>query len=120
MSRSTRPRRGRGAAIVAVVVVIAALHLAVMGTLQSSTDDAQTAAFRIETTRAFYATDSCVMVCRRLLSSEVWTPAEGDEIDFGNATASYVDVPAEGEEGNLVIEGRSGDATRRVRALLTR
>lgn len=116
LRRSFRP----GAVIILVLVVICATHMAVMGSVAAMVDDASIAAFRIETIRAFYATDSACAVIRPLLSSDSYRPAAGDTIPLGRAAARFIKVPAPGEEGELVVEGASGSAVRRVKVLLTR
>ncbi|MCC6427275.1 MAG: hypothetical protein IT435_10700 [Phycisphaerales bacterium] len=117
------PRRARllrrGGIIVVVLVIIAAAHLAVMGAIAPSPDDAQIAAFRVETSRAFYATDSCAMVCRKMLSSGVYTPKTGDTLTVGSSTASYLNVPPGDEDGDVIIEGRNGSAVRRIKVTLS-
>ncbi len=116
--RSTR--RSPGAVIVLVIVMLCAVHMAVMGSVSAMVDDASIAAFRIETVRAFYATDSACTVIRPLLSTDAFRPIPGDTIPFHRSTAQFVRVPSPGEDGELVIEGRSGSAVRRVKVLLTR
>lgn len=101
-------------------MLICVTHMAVMGAVSAMAEDSGVAAFRVQTVRAFYATDSCVMICRRMLSSGAYLPAEGEELSLEHATATYVDVPPADADGQLVIEGRSGQAIRRVKVLLTR
>ena len=47
--------RRRGMGIAAVVVVLAALNLAVVGAVRATADDAYVGSLRVETIRAFYA-----------------------------------------------------------------
>lgn len=112
-------RARRGAVIVIVVMMIGAAHLAVMGSVASMADDAHAAALRVETVRAFYAADGCVMASRRMLSGGLALPEKGSTVQFERATGVYMDVPPDDGEGELVIEGRSGTAVRRVRAVLS-
>ncbi|MBX3391652.1 MAG: hypothetical protein KF787_03290 [Phycisphaeraceae bacterium] len=109
----------RGAVIVIVVMMIGATHLAVMGSVASMADDAHAAALRVETARAFYAADGCVMACRRMIVGGLALPSAGDTVSFERATGTYLDVPPDDGEGELVIEGRSGTALRRVRVMLS-
>ncbi len=112
------PAPRRGAVIIVVLIIIVVTHLAVMGAVTSLADDSQVAAFRVETTRAFYATDSAAMICRKMLSSGVYTPVTGETLAVGTSTVTYLDVPPKDAEGTLVLEGRNGSAVRRVKASL--
>lgn len=110
----------RGGVILLVVVLICITHVAVMGSVSALTEDTSLAAFRVETVRAFYASDSAANISRRLLSSDLYNPAAGTTLSFGHSTATYVQAPPAGQEGEVVIKGVSGLATRRVKVLLTR
>lgn len=95
-----------------VLVVMSVLGLVVAGSVQPLSQEADLAAVRVETTRAFFAAESGVFVVIGLFNAGLDPPEAGDETRIGSQTVRYVRVPA--EPGDLVIEGASGLATRRV------
>lgn len=96
-----------------VLVVMSVLALVVAGTVQPLSQEADLAAVRVETARAFYAAESGVNVVIGLIHAGAEPPAAGTQTNFGPQTVRFVEVPD--GAGDLVIEGSSGLATRRVR-----
>ena len=68
---------------------------------------------RIETLRAFYAAESGAWATMALKLSAGALPESGGRSDLGLASIEFLEVPA-GATGTVVIEGRSGSASRRV------
>lgn len=110
--RTTRTRRGVG--IAAVVIVLAALNLAVLGAVRATADDAYTGSMRVETMRALYAAESAARIAVRCAIDERPFPAAGSTVSLGTSTMQFMVVPAEGAVGDLVVLGRSGVAVRRL------
>jgi hypothetical protein len=112
-----RARRGGG--IAAVVMMLALLNLVILGAVAASGDEAHVGAMRAETSRAFYAAESGAVVVLKLTSENRPLPAPGSTIAIGSATAEFVSLPATGQPGEAVIQGRSGDGARRLRITVT-
>ena len=72
-----RPCR-RGAGIAAVVMMLAMLNIAVIGSISASAQEADLGAMRAETTRAFYAAESGAVVVLKLTNEGLGLPAVGD------------------------------------------
>jgi hypothetical protein len=123
MQRITSNRGGtdgrrHGFAVALVVIVLAVLNIAVIGTITASGDDAQLGAMRLETVRAFYAAESGAVTCVKLSSQSMTMPAAGSQQSLGSATIEFTQVPASGQPGTIVVIGRSGFGERRVRITL--
>lgn len=110
-SHPANSRRGIAAAM--AIIVLATMHVALIAAVTATADDAHTTALRIETVRAFYAAESGTMIV--LGSGDLSAlPAAGDVLQLGPSTIHWITVdPA--ESGNIVVEGRSGFARRRIR-----
>ncbi|KAA0215994.1 MAG: hypothetical protein DYG94_09885 [Leptolyngbya sp. PLA3] len=100
-------------AILAVVVMVAVIHLTVIGSVTRGKSSADMASLRIETMRALYAADSGVIVWLRE-DAAGQTPESGDELTMESQRAIFVESPEAGESGTLTVEGQSGRARRRV------
>lgn len=103
----------RGVAVVAVVILLAIVNLAILAGLEAGAEDSSSAALRIETARAFYAADAGAVVVLRALSHGTSVPPAGTEIPLPNASFMVLAAPDSGA-GDVVIEGVSGVAARRV------
>lgn len=112
MSRRLSARRGVG--IAAVIVVLAALNLAVIGAVRSTADDSYVGSLRVETTRAFYAAESAARVAVRCALDGEDYPSAGSSLTIGHATAHFVQMPPSGGAGDVVVLGLSGNAIRRI------
>ncbi|GIK17866.1 MAG: hypothetical protein DYG93_04235 [Leptolyngbya sp. PLA2] len=111
--------RGRaGVALAVVIVVLAMLNLVVMGSARPAGDEAVLGAMRAETTRAFYAAESGAFIAVRAIVDGLEPPALGSEQSVGAATVAFVSLPPTGEVGEIVVEGRSGEARRRLNLLV--
>lgn len=113
MRRLGRSQLRRGMAILVVVVMIAVIHLTVIGAVTRGARGADMASLRIETMRALFAADSGVMVWLRE-DAAGQTPESGDEVNIGSQRVLFVESPEAGESGTLTVEGQSGRARRRV------
>lgn len=103
----------RGVVIVLTLVAIVALGLAVAGSFEPLAHEAETAAGRVESARAFYAAESGALIALGALAHAGPIPEPGDEIALPFQTVRFLEVPA--GAGDLVTEGVSGAAARRVR-----
>jgi len=111
-------RRHGGVALAVVIVVIAMLHLVVMGSVRPAGDEVVLGAMRAETTRAFYAAESGAFIAVRAVVGGLEPPVVGSEQAVGVATVAFVALPPSGEVGEIVVEGRSGEARRRLNLLV--
>lgn len=114
MNRRWIPRNERGMAVAAVVIVLALINLVVIASLEGGTDDAMSAAIRVETVRAFYAAEAGSIIAVELLSEDKTTPTAGDVLSLDTGQITFTRVPTTGATRTLVIDGRSGMAFRRV------
>jgi|GEM_PF-714823 len=105
----------RGVGVLAVVVMIAIIHLAVMGSIAASSEEAQIGAMRVETARAFYAAESAGLVLVRLSAARLELPGAGAQLSLGDSRATFVSMPPTGQPGDFVIIGTSGEGQRRIR-----
>lgn len=102
----------RGIAIAVLVIIFALITFVVIAAVGGSSGDAQIAAIRVETVRASYAAESgAVIIFRSVLDGEE-LPASGTQISLGAETILFVQTPPEGV-GTVIVEGRSGLASRR-------
>lgn len=108
--RPLRPTDRRGAVIAVVLVVVMILGLVVVGSVRSGGQEADLAALRVETARAFFAAESGAIVVMGLTNAG--QPGPGHETDLGSQTIRFLQVPL--GEGEAVVEGVSGLATRRI------
>lgn len=119
--RPARPRSvrsGRGVAVAALVVVLALINVVVIGTIAAGSEESEDAISRVESTRAFYASESGTRVALRCLSAGLAPPASGSTTSIGPAKVRYVLVPSETGSGTIVVEGVSGSAVRRTRVVI--
>lgn len=107
-------RLKRGFAIVAVVATIAIMNIVVFGSIGASGEHSATVALRAQSVRAFYAAESGAMVAMSAISRGDEPPNAGDRIDLGAAQVQFIEMPAGDAEGEIVVEGRSGDGRRRI------
>lgn len=114
MSRRSLNRNGRGMAVAAIVIVLALINLVVIASLEGGTDDAMSAAIRVETVRAFYAAEAGSVIAVEVLSEEKTPPAAGEVLSLDTGQVTFTRIPVTGSTRTLVIDGRSGVAFRRV------
>lgn len=112
MKRVNTPSERRGSILAVLVVVMALMGLIVVGMIRPLRDEAALAALRVETVRAYYAAQSGVAITRSGYAGASELPSEGDEVTLHGQTVVFVKVPE--SSGVVEIEGRSGDATRRI------
>lgn len=115
--QSIRCRR-RGAAIAAVIVLMAMLHLVVIGSVESSSDEAQWAESRVQSSRAFHAAESGLRIVIASVLNGQATPDEGTIVSVGAGEVEFVEVPDGGGSGEVVLEGRAGHARRRLSVIV--
>lgn len=96
-----------------LVVLMSMATLLVVSSVRPAADDAYTAVLRVETARAFYAAESGLQILLRRASAGEALPEEGESLDLGSAAVRFVAVPT--DTGEVVIEGSSGAARRRIR-----
>lgn len=103
----------RGMALAAVIVMLAIVHLAMIGAVRSGSRESDIQSLRLESLRAAAAADSGAMLWMRLDVAGV-VPESGSWVSFGNQMVLFVESPQAGEGEIVVIEGVSGRARRRV------
>lgn len=104
--------RRRGTVLVVIVVVMAILGLVVAGSVRPVRDEADLATMRIETTRAFYASESGAIIMMNAVLGKTTMPSAGDTIDIDGQQILIVQIPD--AQGVVIVEGRSGEAKRRI------
>lgn len=112
----TSGRRGMGLA--AVILLLAMLNLAVVGSVAASGDEAEIGAMQVKTCQAFYAAESGAVVIVRCTNSGLTMPVSGATLALGGATVTFDTVPSAGAAGDAVIEGSAGASLRRIRVTL--
>jgi hypothetical protein len=109
----------KGCGIAAVVILLAAINLAVIGGVNASANEAQVGALRAETARAFYAAESGGRVLVKCSNQGLALPAANSTLSLGAATVTYVSLPAAGTAGDAVLRAADGTTTRRLKITLT-
>tara|TARA_R110002073_G_scaffold239285_1_gene400856 strand:- start:428161 stop:428523 length:363 start_codon:yes stop_codon:yes gene_type:complete len=102
----------RGSALIIIVIVMSMLALVVAGAVKPVRDEADLATLRVETTRAFYASESGAMIMMNAVLEKAPMPIEGDSISFSGQIIRFVQIPD--DDGVVIVEGLSGDARRRI------
>lgn len=102
----------RGTVLVVIVVVMAILALVVAGAVRPVRDESDLATLRVETTRAFYASESGAIIMMNAALGKTPMPLAGDIVTIDGQSILFVQIP--NEQGIAIIEGRSGDASRRI------
>jgi len=110
--------RRRGAAIAAIVVMMAMLNLVVIGSVQSSSDEAQWAEARVQSERAFHAAEAGLRIIIASVLAGEDPPVEGTVVSVGVSVVEFVEVPEAGQSGEVVLEGRAGSARRRLSVIV--
>ncbi|MEM9065659.1 MAG: hypothetical protein AAGB51_09245 [Planctomycetota bacterium] len=108
-----RFRTRRGAAVAAIVLVVALMNLLVLASARGGVDASESDALRVETVRAFFAAESGADAVLVLLNAGSSLPDAGTVTSLGLSEIEFIELPA-GASGDVVIEGRSGFAARRV------
>ncbi len=95
-----------------IVIVMAILSLVIAGAVRPVRDESDLATLRVETTRAFYAAESGAIIMMNAVIGQATMPSNGDVIELNDQTIIFVQVPD--AQGVGIVEGNSGDATRRI------
>jgi hypothetical protein len=130
--REEPKRHRKAAAAVAMVVVLVIIDLIIVGIVVGQARDHDLTIRRMQTIQAFYAAEAGVNMSIRELMEDNDDDGDGttgtisDDSDdgtdpgFGNAkwvVTATVDVPAVGQT-TLTSEGRSGEARRKMEAIM--
>ena len=118
LNRNIKWRR-RGCGIAAVVIMLAAVNMAVIGSVNASASEAQVGALRAETARAFYAAESGGRIILKCNNQGLALPAAGSTLTLGQATVTYVTIPPANTSGDAVVRGADGTTTRRLKITLS-
>lgn len=113
-TRPTRPIRQerRGTVLIVIVVVMAILALVVAGAVRPVRDEADLATLRVETTRAFYSSESGAFIVVSAVMERAPMPDRGASIAFNGQVITFVKIP--GLDARAIVEAVSGDAVRRI------
>ncbi len=106
-------KQQRAAVLVAMVLVLAMLHLLVVGSLAPGRSESELAALRVETIRAFYAAEAGALVVIRRTIDGGEPIAPGGTLDLAGGQALFVAWPADGA-GEFSVQGQAGRAVRRL------
>ena len=106
-------RRRKGMAVLGIIVMLAIIHLAIIGSVTSGARGADVQTLRLETLRASLAADSGAIMWIRLDAAGS-APDPGTSVDIGTQRMVFVSSPETGQPGTVVIEGQSGRARRRI------
>lgn len=113
MARTLRTSRARrGVVVLVIVVVLAVLNIAIIGGVAASASDAQVGLLRVETSRAFYAAEGGATIVVKGLLGDITPPTDGSTLTLDGSEIEFVQVPS--SAGEIVVEGRSGFARRRL------
>jgi hypothetical protein len=113
-----RSKVRRGCGIAAIVIMLAAINLAVIGSVNASGTEAQTGALRAETARAFYAAESGGRIVIKCNNKGLALPVAGSTLAMGQATVTYVSLPPANTAGDAVVRAIDGTTTRRLKITL--
>jgi type II secretory pathway component PulK len=128
--RTSRCATRRGAAAVAVVLLLVLINMIVVGLVLGGARDHELTTRRVETVQAFYAAEAGVnMAIREIMlgADEDGDGAIGSVSDDGDAATDppfgaasvFVTVTPGAEGATLSSRGRAGRAERRLEAVLT-
>ncbi len=112
------PNSRRGMGIAAVVLLLAVINIAAIGSVVASGDEAEVGAMQVKTAQAFYAAESGAVIIVRCTNAGLTMPVAGAEITLGDATLSFTQVPTAGAAGEAIVDGVSGPSVRRVKVTL--
>jgi len=112
MRRMKTPTDRRGTVLVVIVVVMAILGLVVAGSVRPVRDEADLATLRVETTRAFYASESGAIIMMNAVLGHATMPSDGDTLSYDGQEIVIIQIPD--AQGIVIVEGRSGNAKRRI------
>lgn len=111
-NQARAPQTRRGVVVLVLIVVLAVLNIALIGSVAVAGEDAHIGLLRVETVRSFYAAESGGVIAAKGLMGDTSVPVEGSSLDLGTQTIVFVEVRE--LTGEVVVEGRSGFARRRL------
>lgn len=119
--RATRARlrSRRGAAVAAVVLLIAAVQMVAITSIGGGRHDADQAIRRVMTQRAYFAADAAALIASRQAQSGMTPPAAGTALVVGNATATFKQTTGALTAGDIIVEGKADNSARRVKISLS-
>ncbi len=106
----------RGSVLAVLIVVLVLMAMVVAGVVRPLRDEASLAVMRVETLRAFYAAESGAFVVTQGYVGGCEMPTEGSEVEMLGQRVVFTQIPDSG--GVAVVEGESGDATRRIELVI--
>lgn len=104
----------RGTILVASVILLGVLALATLSAVDAGADDARLSALRFDSLRAFYAGESGVAAALERRMTAPGDPLTGTITLPDGSEAVVIDPLDEAGSGTLVVEGRAGEARRRI------
>ncbi len=113
MTRLQRKTR-RGAVLAMVIVMLSLLQLTVISSVKGTTDDTDEAVLRVQTLRAFYASESGALIALAEDLRGNTPPGTGDTLALPNATATFLETPWDDGNNILEVEGQADAAHRRI------
>ena len=111
---SARRMTRRGTILVAGVILLGVLSLATLSAVDAVGDDARLNAMRADSLRAFYAAESAAEAAIHQRRRDPSNPLTGTIGLPDGSEAVILDALEGGGDGLLVVEGRAGEARRRI------
>ena len=112
-------RNRRGAAVAAVVLLIAAVQMVAITSVGGGRHDADQAIRRVMTQRAYFAADAAALIASRQAQSGLTPPTAGTSLAVGNATATFKQTTGALTAGDIIVEGKADNSARRVKISLS-
>lgn len=111
-----QPARRRAVALIIAVMLLSVTNLIVTGVIAASGDDAYIGKLRLDAIRSEYAMESAIIASLKQVQTDPATPLTGTLTYPWNASATIID-PFDASPlnpGELIVEGISGQARRRM------
>lgn len=108
----------RGGAVLAAVVLLAMINLLMVASVRPAGDESMIGESRLLSLRALHAAESGVRIVAGTLISGGEVPEVGSIVQLGGAEIEFVSVPPVGEPGEIVVEGRAGQARRTLSVIV--
>lgn len=110
------PNRRRAIALIIAVSLLSVTNLIVTGVIAASGDDSYIAKLRLDSIRSEYAAESAIIAALKQFQVDSSAPLTG-EIEFPWGASATIINPlgaAPAEPGEVIVEGASGQAVKRM------
>jgi len=117
-STTHHTRTRRAAAVAAIIILLAMVHLTIVASIRPAAADIFTVENRVQSLRALHAAESGARVVLKALIVGANPPPAGTIVPLPQATFEIISTPPPAQAGEVVIEGRAGNATKRLSILV--